>query len=1092
MRTIFTYIILLVFLTGIANASATEYVPGELLVRFAPKPDGSQMMTAEREQILASVGGGTITQSFRIVSGLTLVKLPVEITVEDALKTFKNADGILNVQPNYILHATSTYPNDTYFANGSLWGLHNTGQNDGSYDADIDAPEAWDTIHDACDIIVAVVDSGVDYNHPDLAPNMWTDANGYHGYDFCTCSDYYCTNSSKSRDPYPLDDHGHGTHCAGIIGAKGNNSTGITGVCWNAKIMALKFLNYAGYGKTSDAIAAIGYAVNNGAKILNNSWGGGGYSEELENAIEAANDANVLFIAAAGNSDNNNDANPVYPTTYDCSNIISVMATDRSDVRSVWPPYYTASSNYGATSVDLGAPGTDILSTVPGNAYRFYQGTSMAAPHVAGACALVWAANPNLTHLQVKDAIMSSVDVLPSLSFPQICVTGGRLNLYNAVSAVSPIYLTQIDDANAKGVKPGYRLTYTITYNYTTLCQNPLTNVVLTDYLPAEVLDTNVVPSGTSDYNSTTHTVTWNLGTLYPGDSNSVTVVVTVGSTRPSTGYLGNTAKITAAETNVTTFTRWTRWYYRVHNVTKNWWYDVIQSAITAADNNDTLVVYPGTYTENVIFDGNVLTLQSSDPNDPSIVASTVITGFTGYAITFNNNSSMVSGFTLSNSGYGVYCYYGNATPTIANCVIRNNTNNGVYCYNLSAPTIANCIIKDNQSAGIRCGYTGQVKIRDNLIVNNGSYGVFIDNPNNEVTVRNNTISNNTSGGIYRSGVAEPNISNCIIWYNGIANFAGATCNNVNYCCINGGYSSGTGNIPYDPCFVDVNASDYHLKFGSLCRNNGDPNTTLDINETDIDGQPRRNGTTRAVDIGGDEYYGSTDLNGDWQVNFLDYAIFANAWYTHAGIPKWNALCDFIDNNNIDINDLAWFAQDWYFPPADQQGQMDGMGMGEGMGEYYMGEQQFMMDQGEGEEQTPLIYMTCDTNMPEPNEEVTVYVHCDTPLYIMEIFAAITGDVNVTAAMSSADCNQYGWDPSWQIDPYLYLDDFGFIYFGGIAWPGQTSGTVGYFKFIYHGGQVTVSFITDEDTSTALSADCEYVPFSTDVLTIGLPDPNNP
>ena len=171
MRTIFTYTISLVFLTSIANALAPEYVPGELLVRFASKPDGGQMMTAEREQILAFVGGGTITQSFRIVSGLTLVKLPAEITVEDALKTFKNTDGILNAQPNYILHATSTFPNDTRFS--ELWAMHNTGQNGGTAGADINAPEAWDIVHDACDVIVAVIDTGVDYTHPDLAANMW-------------------------------------------------------------------------------------------------------------------------------------------------------------------------------------------------------------------------------------------------------------------------------------------------------------------------------------------------------------------------------------------------------------------------------------------------------------------------------------------------------------------------------------------------------------------------------------------------------------------------------------------------------------------------------------------------------------------------------------------------------------------------------------------------------------------------------------------------------------------------------------------------------------------------------------------------------
>jgi serine protease len=209
------------------------YVPDELLIRFEPKSNGQQRNPAEKTQILSSLGGGYIKHNFTIIPGLTQIKLPPGWAVKDALKIFNNKDGILHAQPNYLYHALSD-PNDTRFS--ELWGMNNTGQSGGTADADIDAPEAWDIMHDACDVIVAVIDSGVDYTHPDIASNMWTDANGHHGYDY------------RNNDPDPMDDAGHGTHVAGIIGARGNNNLGVTGVCWNIKIMALKFLPASGEG----------------------------------------------------------------------------------------------------------------------------------------------------------------------------------------------------------------------------------------------------------------------------------------------------------------------------------------------------------------------------------------------------------------------------------------------------------------------------------------------------------------------------------------------------------------------------------------------------------------------------------------------------------------------------------------------------------------------------------------------------------------------------------------------------------------------------------------------------------------------------
>ncbi|MFA6187228.1 MAG: S8 family serine peptidase, partial [Phycisphaerae bacterium] len=446
-KIIYLYITILcfAFFSNCFAASDLPYKEGELIVKFAPKTNGKQKTAQEHNKILSSLNAGTVKKSLKLVPGLTLVKLPQGHKVADSLSKFKGKSEILYVEPNYKIKLYSTTPNDPCFT--YQWGMHNTDPNYGTPDADIDASEVWGIIHDACDIIVAVIDTGVNYTHPDLAANMWTDANGHHGYDFV------------NNDNDPNDDLGHGTHCAGIIGARGNNATGVAGVCWNVKIMALKFINSSGYGWSYDAIECINYAVQWGAKVLSNSWG---YDQDnqyltnvqaLKDAIDSANANGVLFIAAAGNYPQtpwfDNDADPVYPANFDCSNIISVMATDRYDSISYF-------SHYGLTTVDLGAPGTNILSTFPtyqtdymllygfSTDYETISGTSMAAPHVAGACALVWAAHPNLTHLQVKDVIMQSVDPLASLN--GLCVTGGRLNLFNAVTAtIPPLYLTKTD-----------------------------------------------------------------------------------------------------------------------------------------------------------------------------------------------------------------------------------------------------------------------------------------------------------------------------------------------------------------------------------------------------------------------------------------------------------------------------------------------------------------------------------------------------------------------------------------------------------------------------------------------------------------------
>jgi len=348
--------------------------------------------------------------------------------------------GVAYVEPDFMI-APTTIPNDPSF--GTLWGLNNSGQSGGLANADINAPEAWNTTTGSRGVVIAVIDTGFDYNHPDLAANAWTnpgevagdgidnDGNGkiddVHGYDFV------------NNDADPMDDNGHGTHTSGTIGAVGNNGVGVVGVNWQVSIMGLKFLAGDGSGSTSGAVAAINYATQMrrdfGINIVatNNSWGGGGASTALRDAITAGGQAGILFVAAAGNEAANNETTPSYPANYTSDAIISVAATDRSN-------NLASFSNYGVTTVDLGAPGVSILSTTPNNTYASYSGTSMATPHVTGTVALLAAAYPQATSAQIRTAILASTTPIASLTGK--VATGGLLNAANALQYLAGLMPT--------------------------------------------------------------------------------------------------------------------------------------------------------------------------------------------------------------------------------------------------------------------------------------------------------------------------------------------------------------------------------------------------------------------------------------------------------------------------------------------------------------------------------------------------------------------------------------------------------------------------------------------------------------------------
>ncbi|MBD2149020.1 S8 family serine peptidase [Pseudanabaena sp. FACHB-1277] len=434
------------------------YQSNELLIKIPVGGTNAQLLNFA--QSYGAVSVENFVQSTQALGSTLSQWRIVNFAAGSDIQAAKNAFGQLGnfdaVEFNYTLNLNWT-PNDSQFS--QLWGLNNISQTGGTTDADIDAVEAWDIQKGNRSVVVAVIDTGVDYTHQDLAANMWKnpgeivgnglddDGNGFiddiYGYDFI------------NKDSNPMDDHSHGTHVAGTIGAVGNNNLGVIGVSPNVSIMGLKFLGANGSGNTVNAARAVDYAVSKGAKIINASFGGGPYSQLMFDALSRANNVGVLFIAAAGNDyGNNNDTNPRYPSNYDLPNVISVAATDHRDQLAFF-------SNYGANTVDLGAPGVNILSTIPNNGYDFYDGTSMATPHVAGAAALLLAANSNLNVTQIRQTLMNTTDQMSSLQGKT--VTGGRLNLNKAISSVSLPSLTINDVTIAEGNSGTSNAVFTVT-----------------------------------------------------------------------------------------------------------------------------------------------------------------------------------------------------------------------------------------------------------------------------------------------------------------------------------------------------------------------------------------------------------------------------------------------------------------------------------------------------------------------------------------------------------------------------------------------------------------------------------------------------
>ena len=385
-----------------------EHIPNALFVRF-----NSEASAKVQDDLLAVVGG-SIRESFWIVPGL--VSIDTSLPVDEALKILSiRSDAIDYIEPIYTVRAFETIPNDPLY--GQLYGM-----------PQIRANLAWDEHTGDQDFVIAIIDTGLDYNHEDITSNAWTnpgeiqgngqddDGNGYvddiHGYDF----------SNNDSDPY--DDNSHGTHCGGTIGGQGDNGVGVVGVNWNCRLVGVKFLSGGGSGSTEGAIAAVQYCAANQFKVSSNSWGGGGFSQSLYDGIQNAGDQfGHVFVAAAGNSGSNGAS---YPAAYDCTNIISVAASDSNENRASF-------SQYHAIEVDLAAPGVDVVSSVPGNGYDSYSGTSMATPHVSGGVGLVYSVMGDSSAEEIIDIILSTAR--PVSAWDGLTATGGILDVNAALEA---------------------------------------------------------------------------------------------------------------------------------------------------------------------------------------------------------------------------------------------------------------------------------------------------------------------------------------------------------------------------------------------------------------------------------------------------------------------------------------------------------------------------------------------------------------------------------------------------------------------------------------------------------------------------------
>ena len=383
------------------------YVPGELIIKFKDDVEINNLPSFNSLNMKNDI---TLTDDLFDTQDITgslsnyyKLSFSEDKDLLSLITEYEELDFVEFVEPNYVytLFKAPKEPNDAYYKD--LWGFY---QSNGCH---INAPEAWGIGTGSSNVVVAVVDTGVDYNHPDIKDNYLKDEEG----------NPIGKNFINNNDD-PMDDHGHGTHCAGTIGGVGNNGKGVVGVCWNVSIMAVKCLSASGSGSATSVSKSIEWAADNGADVISMSLGSSQPSSAVEDAVNHAYDKGVVVIAAAGNS---GSSEKHYPAAYE--NVISVGATDKNDKRADF-------STYGSW-IDVAAPGVDILSTLPSNKYGTKSGTSMACPHVAGLAGLLLSKNPSLSTINVRDILRSTTDTIN----PDHPIGTGRINAFKALKSIA-------------------------------------------------------------------------------------------------------------------------------------------------------------------------------------------------------------------------------------------------------------------------------------------------------------------------------------------------------------------------------------------------------------------------------------------------------------------------------------------------------------------------------------------------------------------------------------------------------------------------------------------------------------------------------
>ncbi len=418
--------------------ASIPYVPGEVFVKLRPGLEANFL--AQRSRL-----GVQFKEELKLLSGTYLL---LKTSTESTPALIENLEKMPEVQfaePNFIYKTLGTpavAPLDPLF--DKLWGLRNTGSNEpdrtggtsttgGVPGADLGVQKAWELGRGSKKIVVAVIDTGIDYTHPDLRNNMWTNSGEIAGNNIDDDQNGYVDDvhgwNAAGKNGDPMDGNAHGTHCAGTIGAEHDNGQGVAGVMPQVSLMGVKFLSDNGSGTLADAVEAINYATHMNVDVMSNSWGGGGYSQVLFEAIKAAREKGIVFVAAAGNDSNNNDARSSYPASYQLDNVISVASHTAQDVLSSF-------SNFGRHSVHVAAPGSNILSTVPKGEYKVFSGTSMATPHVSGLIGLLFAQTGRLPLLELRERLMATT--VPVAAYRRTTRGQGRVSAYNFLTDTRP------------------------------------------------------------------------------------------------------------------------------------------------------------------------------------------------------------------------------------------------------------------------------------------------------------------------------------------------------------------------------------------------------------------------------------------------------------------------------------------------------------------------------------------------------------------------------------------------------------------------------------------------------------------------------